>query len=274
MIPTATPTVPLPIGFPCGSDQQCQSGHCTDGACCNQKPCPAGQFCNVSGQAGQCVFPPPTSTPTPKGNGLTCTNDAQCISGFCTDGVCCGVDVCAEGQVCNAPGREGDCSVPPTPTRTPTPTPTKAAPGQSCDDQTQCASDLFCTDGVCCLSESCPNDERCDIFQFEGDCHGRLPVGEPCDKNTDCENLLICDFFLRVCSVPPTPTPTLLPEPTATVFVPPLIDVSRGGGCAISDGSTAGAWVLVVFPLGVWVRRRWLQRAALRVRGHRRIRPQ
>jgi hypothetical protein len=42
--------------------------------------------------------------------GAACTTDAQCGSGFCTDGVCCDARCDAQCEACNEPGKAGTCS--------------------------------------------------------------------------------------------------------------------------------------------------------------------
>jgi len=73
-----------------------------------------------------------------------------------------------------------------------------------------CASGS-CIDGVCCNQAACSADERCDVFQFEGECRPRLGIREQCDKNTDCNDQLLCSFDPNVgaffCDIPRPPTP-------------------------------------------------------------------
>ena len=234
VIPTATPTVPQPIGAPCATDGQCLSSHCTDGACCVVAQCQSGQLCNISGHAGNCFSPP---TPTPLPNGFSCSSPSQCTSGFCTDGVCCNTRTCPNGQACNVSGKVGQCAVAPTPTKTPIPTPTAIPLGAPCDpgNPGACVSG-FCTNNVCCNTEFCAGNQRCDIFLFEGTCSDQLNVDEPCDKGTDCTPPLVClpDSALDGndgCVPVPTFTPTLIPlstvTPSAGVHI--LIGTARGG---------------------------------------------
>ncbi len=51
----------------------------------------------------------PTKSCALKPNGLTCASANQCISGFCTDGVCCGSGPCGTCQACNVNGA-GSCA--------------------------------------------------------------------------------------------------------------------------------------------------------------------
>ena len=107
-----------PQGAACTSNTSCASGFCADGVCCandcagtcrscNQPAsnglclgyplgtdpemeCTTGMTCNGAGACGKA--PPPTS----KANGELCGAAGECMSGFCTDGVCC-------NSACNAP---------------------------------------------------------------------------------------------------------------------------------------------------------------------------
>jgi len=44
-----------------------------------------------------------------KAQGLACTANNECTSGFCTDGVCCGSASCSTCQACNVTGHLGTC---------------------------------------------------------------------------------------------------------------------------------------------------------------------
>ena len=106
----------LPQGAPCSQNEECASGSCADGVCCTNAcfgPCRScnqpnangvcqaysvdtdpesecgGAKCNGAGACG--VGPPPG-----RSNGELCTSPTQCLSGFCTDGVCC-------ASACNDP---------------------------------------------------------------------------------------------------------------------------------------------------------------------------
>jgi hypothetical protein len=101
---------PQSNGGPCASNGQCTSGVCADGVCCNmgcagacrscnqpaalgmcqayvsgadpERECGSGAACNG---AGACTALPDMK----KANGQPCSATAQCVSGFCADGVCC-----------------------------------------------------------------------------------------------------------------------------------------------------------------------------------------
>lgn len=116
-----------PAGTSCGSDR-CSAGHlfpagsCDDvGNCSAPRPttCPS-MACNADGVTCEPVC---TSTSCPAGTscgplghcepvialGADCTSDGQCVTGFCTDGLCC--DRACDGtcEACDLPGRQGTC---------------------------------------------------------------------------------------------------------------------------------------------------------------------
>jgi len=117
------------------------------------------------------------STPGTKGNGDSCFLGEECISGRCTNGVCCGTQ-CEDNEVCKVPGREGVC------------TPINPAP--ECFDDEECVDfpdegdPGFCSDGFCC-DQRCA-EGRCDIAGFEGLCIPTLDDGEFCQDDRDCKS--------------------------------------------------------------------------------------
>jgi hypothetical protein len=120
---TGTPTRAAP-GLSCGVGQDCASGNCVDGVCCDTAACPDGQRCDIPVGVGQC------SPPLADGEGF-CWLNAQCVSGFCVDSTCCTVAACAQGESCGVFGHQGTCTALPTATvtaaRTATTTATRAA---------------------------------------------------------------------------------------------------------------------------------------------------
>jgi len=132
------------LSEPCVGDEDCKSGFCRDGVCCNED-CGEGKICNAPGFEGICVAftPTPTRTQapgTPGPPGDHCIEDADCEPGlFCVNGVCCLFEQCPAGEFClgagdDVPGFEdaffiGRCvSGTRPPTRIPSPTPTAGQP--------------------------------------------------------------------------------------------------------------------------------------------------
>ena len=156
-----------------------------------------------------------------------CTADEQCVSGNCQNGTCAGTRTPTPTfTITPTPAHIPPTFTPfPTATKTPIPSPTRKAPGLPCDTSHPevCLTDL-CTDNVCCSSSTCNPPSRCDIFGAEGDCSQPLPTDFPCQKNSDCAEPLVCQFFINlngtVCAAPPPPTLTFPPSPPTSTSTP------------------------------------------------------
>ena len=221
---------PLPIGALCNLSRQCGSGSCIDGVCCDvQSPltCPAGQFCNIPGNVGECHLPLPT--------GALCTSGEQCASQSCVDGFCCGGNLPPGTTQCPAPAGQqyfcntGVCGPP-------------SGQGTQCNADQQCESPFSCTDFTCCELSECPAGDLCNIPGNLGFCTAPGPQGNPCINSEQCQTGLFCvndtccvtDTGMAscnageacnlpgspgLCQLVPTPTPTATP----TVTPPPTI---------------------------------------------------
>jgi hypothetical protein len=158
----------------CGS-YQCGATTCLT-ACAGDADCVAGSYC----KAGACVGAQELGNP--------CTEDLQCKSGHCADGVCCGVTSCGAGAACAGLGANaGQCL---------------KGNGVVCAASPECASG-HCVDGVCCDKGCDGQCEACDVTGSEGTCtpvHG-APHGTTraaCDSRTadDCAKAM-CDGDTR-----------------------------------------------------------------------------
>ncbi len=114
------------LADPCTANNECSSGHCVDGVCC-ETTCPdLCKACNVSGSAGTCGNIPFPGT------------DAMCSG----TKVCDGTGQCdlANGQSCNPghPCASGTCSS----------GKCKSTTGQPCVMNADCVS-AMCVNGVC-----------------------------------------------------------------------------------------------------------------------------
>lgn len=147
------------------------------------------------------------------------------------------------------------------------PSPPESQAGQACDptDVRACESG-FCVDAMCCDSASCPDPRRCDIFGFEGTCVPPQPEGAACQKQTDCEHGLDCQFDPVAnafrCLTPPLPTPTFIPFAPQPTPLSPSTNLVRsdggGGGCSTTPArqSSSGFWLLLLVPaIQLWRRR-------------------
>lgn len=114
------------LGDACGGAGECGSGFCADGVCCDAGCMGTCVACNLAGMVGACSNVPEGqdpggecggSTPNCSGmgtcgipNGSACTNNNQCVSTFCADGVCCNSACGGDCQACNLAGTTGTCS--------------------------------------------------------------------------------------------------------------------------------------------------------------------
>jgi hypothetical protein len=232
--------------------------------------------CQPDKTCGSVKTATPTHTPTPRRAGDPCTSADQCADDlFCSvdEFVCCTSPSCPDGQSCSVASNPGVCTTLPTPTRTPTP---RLGDGQTCDPSNPDACESgSCINETCCDTDACFEPDRCDIFGFEGTCAPPLLEGDECEKNTDCEDPLLCSFNPDTnrfeCSVPPEATPTLIPFTPPPTAENPIVNVSRSGGCAIGQGPDGSpVWVFCLLPLALWLRRRQVQRIQVRTDVRRR----
>jgi hypothetical protein len=122
---TSTCQAKQSIGTACGANNQCISGTCADGVCCNNLCSGACQLCNQTGSIGTCAyFGPGVQDPLScsganacdgsgfckKANGQVCAVSSDCGSGNCVDGVCCNQACFATCVACNVAGNVGTCT--------------------------------------------------------------------------------------------------------------------------------------------------------------------
>lgn len=128
----------LDNGIPCSAANECVSGFCADGVCCNTACGESCDSCNEMGLEGICSLVSRGAQGTPPCDGGYLCDGAQraCPVGCVSDDECTGASYCLNQQRC-AP---------------------KKVNGELCSAANQCASG-FCADGVCC-NTAC--DEGCD----------------------------------------------------------------------------------------------------------------
>lgn len=132
---SAAPALPLALGELCRSAEQCASGRCADGVCCNTTCEGECEECNTRGTEGRCIkldgVPDFDSCPDSRQicgrgvcrrpNGDVCESSSECASGSCGwAGDCCAIacDMChacaSDGETCEpvsgrACGVDGTC---------------------------------------------------------------------------------------------------------------------------------------------------------------------
>jgi hypothetical protein len=91
------------LGQECNASTDCGSGNCVDKVCCSSAACGTCQSCAILGSVGTCtpmgVGQPSDDCPSTQlcdgqghclsSLGIACTADKDCVSGHCSDGVCC-----------------------------------------------------------------------------------------------------------------------------------------------------------------------------------------
>jgi hypothetical protein len=190
------------IGIACKVNAECASGSCVDGVCCSSSMCGACQSCAVPDDPGVCAPLPPfaedpaSDCAAPNAcdgaghclavNGQRCATDAECVSNFCTDGVCCGSRCDGQCFSCALAGSEGTCE-----------------PLNDVQDffaSTLCAGLYLCVatasgapaclarDGVTCASDLDCASGHCRTYYLDGDGDGygaSLHTLVRCDANVN-----------------------------------------------------------------------------------------
>lgn len=146
-------------------------------------------------------------------NGTSCTDGAQCVSGFCVDGLCCDTECSGTCQACSATkkgsGMDGTCENLQYATDPDNECPTGACSGSAtcqfdngvaCVNNADCLSN-DCVDGVCC-NEVCDGpcracsaakkgggtDGTCDFIAVDTDPDNECAMGH-CDGTGVCSVL-------------------------------------------------------------------------------------
>ena len=200
---------------PCTSAGQCLSGQCIDKVCCHTTCAGTCMSCGVPGSLGFCVpilsgqqdnTPPGTCAGDKVCNGKgecliaqgkACTKHTACLTGYCTDKVCCNTACMNQCKACDV-NKKGLCGF------VPAGQPDKVAKdlcdkggtkacdgkgncikgnGQTCAKPTECASG-YCVDGYCCDTDCKESCLSCKLSGKEGTCSPHAPGTDP-DK--DCQ---------------------------------------------------------------------------------------
>jgi hypothetical protein len=136
------------------------SGTCVS-VCHSDSDCVDGHSC-VNGSCG------------PKPRAAVCTTDAECASGFCTDGVCCNVACKGACVSCNQTGREGTCW--PIDAG-------RADPHGICHDQGA---------STCQMTGACDGIGGCALYAAEAVCRAPVCSGDQVDTTGTCDGVGTC----------------------------------------------------------------------------------
>ena len=152
-------------GLTCDLDQDCVSGHCKDGACC-QTACAGSCFecstgtCNaVLGMEDppECEgdFACDDIGACRRKEGLACTVDSQCLSTWCVDGACCESECTTPCFFCGTGSCEAVAGADDDP---------ECSGDSSCGPQGECLlhDGQGCSEGPECLSGYCTDDHCCN----------------------------------------------------------------------------------------------------------------
>ena len=149
----------LGAGETCSANDECGSGFCTDGVCCDADACGECESCNVAGNLGACTNIALGDTDD-TGDGQSCGTDAgQCSGDDAADCACDGGGNCETIQ------------------------------GQECAMDGECIS-MQCADGVCCDVDCMGECEACDTGAV-GECAGFANFTDPeseCAANEQCDD--------------------------------------------------------------------------------------
>jgi hypothetical protein len=185
-------------GASCGLGNECTTGSCTDGVCCNSGSCGTCQACNLPGSMGTCSTVSDNSAephdrcsnPTMS----TCGNTGLCSGGVCAQpggGTQCAAAACASPssfQPAGACNGIGGCSLPSAQSCSPYLCGGASGCRNSCAGDGDCVSGYFCDSGSCALKRGvgvgCANDGQC----ANGQCVNNICCGSPsCDACNRCD---------------------------------------------------------------------------------------
>ncbi|HXU83751.1 MAG TPA: hypothetical protein VN914_20295, partial [Polyangia bacterium] len=169
-----------PLGAACGCGDECASGFCADGVCCNTRCNGACVSCNQVGQQGECAAVRAGATDPH----AVCKKEDPASCGY--DGTCTGGGACSRhraGTICKAPACSGS----------------GLTPASSCDGNGTClagspinCSPSVCADGACkvvCTSNAdCATPGMCT----GGSC-GLRGLGQPCTSTGQCKSGFCAD---------------------------------------------------------------------------------
>ena len=211
-------------GLACANAAACLSGFCTDGVCCGSACTGTCKECRVEGGVGSCLPVAAGKTDTNaatacagdsacdgKGgckllSGEACKLAADCLSGFCADGICCEAACDGTCKICQLTGGAGKCvDVAKGQTDPAALSPCqgnsvcngqgscKTALGKPCSGSAQCVSGVCGVDAVCCDSLCTATCRSCLVPGKAGTC-SLVPAGKmDAAATVPCAGTLACD---------------------------------------------------------------------------------
>lgn len=191
-----SPTGPsmFDIGTACEAADECESGYCVDGVCCETSCTGTCAACAIAGSEGICSVPE-SDEACPK---ALCPEDTECLthSESSLPSRCAGLNTCETDALCESnatpsgtPCRDGagecngagECIVP-----------NKKALGDSCEDASECGSgacaersngETVCCDSACDgVCQDCSNTGYCNVKPDDDESCGVLD----CPNDTSC----------------------------------------------------------------------------------------
>ncbi|WP_146209753.1 hypothetical protein [Vitiosangium sp. GDMCC 1.1324] len=251
-----------PLGNTCSLNQDCASGFCVDGVCCNSAcggnssdDCLACSTVTGATANGTCTARPNGAACS---DGNACTTPDTCQAGVCTAGTpatCPASDQCHDVGTCNP--ATGTCSNPTKPN------------GSSCSDGNACTRTDTCQGGTCtgaapvtcaasdqchdvgtcnpatgtCSNPAKPNGSSCsdgnactrtDTCQA-GTCTASSPV--TCTASDQCHDVGTCNPATGICSNPAKPNGSSCSDGNACTRT----DTCQAGTCTAGTPATCTA---------------------------------
>jgi uncharacterized repeat protein (TIGR01451 family) len=176
-------------GGVCGAANQCKSGTCVDGVCCNTACDGQCEACDVAGSVGTCA----PVTGAPHGGRAACASDGSACGGTC-DGsnptscaypgaaTQCRAAACEGATAILAASCNGTGACPPVQTQACDPYVCGATACQgNCTQDSECAADAYCSAGVCT-----PKQDNGGVCGAANQCKSGTCVDGVC-CNTACD---------------------------------------------------------------------------------------
>ena len=162
-------------GATCSAANECTSGNCVDGYCCNSACNGQCQACDIGSSAGTCT--PIAAGLGPHGGRPACASDGSACGGAC-DG--------ANGAACAYPGSSTACRSASCAAGTATLAASCAGTGSCPAVQTQACAPFVCG-ATACLA-SCTSDVQCAAGDYctAGTCQPKKANGETCTFTSQC----------------------------------------------------------------------------------------